>query len=721
MLPQHNTSDLRSMSPDNVLHANTRCKQHHKQPILSIFTRMLFFFAFAFAFAFAFVSMFTGLTPACAQPTKTAPLPLEAPVLDNDAAYRAYSLVEQSFIDGRMRRGNLAPIQVSNLIGIKLTLRVQGVTVAEAAKLLPHSYDAALDEAVRGKAINLASVTAELVQDCHQQILARMKTPEYISLLTRPDQTGQVLTDDQLIQRLAGRILVDLQLAHSPKPIDIKRTDPPNTIIQRYAPGYHGLIAYPATPNNTNASPRSPDALDGPVLWPGTTIARNLTFRAQLAMLAGRSGLPKTEFDRLGRRGNPALHQFQVIHLTRADTLADITELKRGGTFVLPNSINQRTLDERSERLLLHLKNRFVNGEMRGRYMPTSDNYKPLIAKPDDVALTAFAISRRANLMHRETFRADAARQHVRDVQPAVVRMVNPQFNQEGTDALTEALTLLSILDAPVPNFDDTRQALVDSLIARQHEGKTLGGVGPVTAEKRNSNNKATNIRTHGLVMLALATQLQRDTISTRRADPVLAKIVYDGLTTFWEDLTRNESSFDPGAAAWYAAALFRSKAALRNAGLISTTWIVNQEAGLEAILNSVANLQIIRHPEIGPPDVLGGFNTSRTPHTPSNAPPNPTWRTVDFLLLYAICLQEESFQRSTRVGGWVLTAQAAARFMAQLMIDQPETYYALNPEEALGGVRLALFDNRLSPEPTAMTLLAFTELQTALENLQFE
>ncbi len=65
-------------------------------------------------------------------------------------------------------------------------------------------------------------------------------------------------------------------------------------------------------------------------------------------------------------------------------------------------------------------------------------------------------------------------------------------------------------------------------------------------------------------------------------------------------------------------------------------------------------------------------------------------------------------------VAGWVDCA-LAARFIAQLMVDQPGCYYVRSPDDVVGGVRRQLWDNTMDVEPVAMALLALTELQIAL------
>jgi hypothetical protein len=63
----------------------------------------------------------------------------------------------------------------------------------------------------------------------------------------------------------------------------------------------------------------------------------------------------------------------------------------------------------------------------------------------------------------------------------------------------------------------------------------------------------------------------------------------------------------------------------------------------------------------------------------------------------------------------WILSAGLGTRYLAQLMFASPSCFYVRSPDDALGGVRQMLWDNRLSIPPTAMSLLAALELEQTL------
>jgi hypothetical protein len=58
-------------------------------------------------------------------------------------------------------------------------------------------------------------------------------------------------------------------------------------------------------------------------------------------------------------------------------------------------------------------------------------------------------------------------------------------------------------------------------------------------------------------------------------------------------------------------------------------------------------------------------------------------------------------------------------RFLRQLTADEAECHMYKDPAKALGGVRNSLFDQRMPPEATAMTLLAVCETIKSLEAIK--
>jgi hypothetical protein len=109
-------------------------------------------------------------------------------------------------------------------------------------------------------------------------------------------------------------------------------------------------------------------------------------------------------------------------------------------------------------------------------------------------------------------------------------------------------------------------------------------------------------------------------------------------------------------------------------------------------------------------PDLAGGvvFTASRTPA--------PTWHTSRVAAFMATMMgdarltdAEEELREITRV-------LASLRFLRQLAADEDVVWASAAPREAMWGVRAALWDQRQTPEATAMTLLAICETLDSLD-----
>ncbi len=135
--------------------------------------------------------------------------------------------------------------------------------------------------------------------------------------------------------------------------------------------------------------------------------------------------------------------------------------------------------------------------------------------------------------------------------------------------------------------------------------------------------------------------------------------------------------------------------------------------------LDTLADQQIIDTPKLGPDDVLGGFQLRASPLVFKDSYPRPDWTTALPLAYVAVTLRDDAqFKNPADRFGPLITAQYAARFLQQLMMDAPSCFGTVGPENALGGVRLTLWDNRLEITASAMSLLAIDELRHTLRTL---
>ena len=166
----------------------------------------------------------------------------------------------------------------------------------------------------------------------------------------------------------------------------------------------------------------------------------------------------------------------------------------------------------------------------------------------------------------------------------------------------------------------------------------------------------------------------------------------------------------------WYALAHSRSAKRLAEQDASSAVSVQSRSSALARLVNTLSEQQVIEPPLLGPDDVLGGFQLYRGP---AGSPPNPNWTSASLLAFLAVAMRDPGITEDQDPFGWLLTASLGARFVAQLMMDRPSCFYVRSLDDALDGVRLALWDNQLAIAPTAMSLLAMVELREAIEALE--
>jgi hypothetical protein len=194
--------------------------------------------------------------------------------------------------------------------------------------------------------------------------------------------------------------------------------------------------------------------------------------------------------------------------------------------------------------------------------------------------------------------------------------------------------------------------------------------------------------------------------------DVQVKTLLRKGIDEFWQDGQPNLNAF---AMPWVAACLLNTENSSLNHEDAQAESIEDRRASLLQFVDVISQAQIVERPELGPYDVQGGIPLRQAPF---GTPPNPDWHTAEMLMFIALMLRMDDGELIRDTFGAILTAESAARFIGQLMVDQPSTFAMPHPPAALGGVRLTLWDNRLDVLPTAMSLIALIELQESLRKL---
>ncbi|MCC7146966.1 MAG: hypothetical protein IT443_11025 [Phycisphaeraceae bacterium] len=690
-------------------------------------------------------------------PGSPAPaLPSEAPLLDWSHAQQVYPLIESWIALGAAvdPKQTPAPLPVTGLAGARVTLRWLGRTMGTGDVTFPiNSQNQVRDliAVVRQATQNaLLDLTAALM-DRNEK--ARLRAAD-------PDQFKPWSIED------IRPLQVDLQLAHQLEPVQLPPTptpapgsaperdssfsgrsqiaasspsaaaapapsaEPPSPyeIFHRFAPGYHGLVMLaPGSPAPGSATPASDEprtsasGASSPAnqawIWPATALAANISPRSQLAALLKDTGTSPAVIDRqiplIARPNGPTLYRFNVLHLVRPAPNQPITLLMRGNVVLPPVSVTGPTVDDMAKQMTDHLLARLrSDGSFVGTYLPTSDQFDPAQAPLHDVALIAYVLARRAQVL-ADTSPAPAQLEPTLEACRVALRYLSKTLLPSDAPAEPAARALVILTALSLHDTDDhkiERDAMAQRLITVQTpQGwfvPPAPGIAPGSERTQGSAPGSaggyvpSNAPTQSLVIAAL-TQLY-----AQNRDPKLKEAIEAARQAL---AAATNKTFSLSTQPWQAMADLTWHS-------IQPDQTTDPRPGLIREAQILQKLQIDSPPRLGPADVVGGFDPRPTP---AESAPNPDWRSANVLAFLAITLRDTPTLPADEQMHWLLDCGLAARFLGQLMFTPTSAFYARSLPDTVGGVRPALWDNRLSSAPTAMALLAVTELQTTLAKLQ--
>lgn len=618
---------------------------------------------------------------------------LEAPLVASSHGVQAHHLTEQWVRYGLPEHPEEADhhIRVTGALGVRVTLRLDGMTIGRGDAYHPDPVQAFGEP---GPAVDLVPMlhvaTREALlgvqrnlRDAHRQALA--------------EQYGDEAPEPTELADVADRLLVDVQLGHRTEPVEVDAEADLTAVLAGFAPGYHGLVS-PGPGGDLG------DAGEEAIVWPATAVATRSTPRGQLMRLLDARGRDPQALLELGRPDGVPLFRFQVVHVVRPQRHLPPRRLVRGQE-ILPQHIDSRTLDGLVERLAEHLQRRFTSDHLvRGTYYPTSHRYEPDVAETRDVALASYALMSYARRRTEAIGTATPPAQRAADAaRSATARLVETLFEQQHSQRPAGlALALLTLVDDLEPGeHREARDRLAQALVDMYEPADDEPGEFHFTNEEGQRGTVTDG--TAALLTAALAAHYEQ----TRSEDSGV--IAAEQLKALW---SRNRQQPNVAALPWLALAHHRA------AHLLADVTAAHAETGARErefaeMLERLLEHQVAEPPEIGPSDVIGGFELTAAP---AGAPPSPDWRTAHMLTYLAMCLRAPEVTADRDAVEWVLRGALAARFIGQLMMDESGAYYVRSLPEATGGVRAAPWDNRLPVSATAMGLLASVKFQETLE-----
>lgn len=609
------------------------------------------------------------------------------------------------WVEDWVRRGEAVPedaalpgTQVVGVFGACVTLRADGRVLGRGEAV---REDVAAAIGGGGPAVRLAGLLAKATREA----LAEMRSKQ----MRRAVDLG--INDPDLFDRgfraARQQVQIDVQIGYGLTSIVLPLEEEQLAVFSQYAPGYHGLRLV------------GPIAEGGSLAWPATERSRNTSPPRTLFRLLEAQGYDAEDLELVARGDGPRLQRFDAMHLVRTGPDAPLRMLTRGDLVLDRQVIDGRTiagLAERSARYLDRLvleepagSGRYV---VRGSYRPASGRYAPPWADGREAALLSYAMTRHARVAIEAGLAEQAARTRAeRGLALALQLLPSASPDAGPMQHLTAAFVLLTLCETPgrlLPEQLVLRDRLGQRLMDLRHPG---GGGYRVAADSdtRLSRSSAS------VVTAALASWHRRTRSKT------IAPTVWAVMN---ELVQVNREAPDPVDWYWIAHALQQGEvlakdvaASDREMDAADTAKTLGDWRSAQAdYLAVLSDAQIRTRPTLGPDDVLGGFVLQ---DARPGSPPNPTWDSALPLGLVAFALREPTVVPENQVTAPLLTAELGARFLGQLMITETLAYDLRNPAPAIGGTRSTLWDSTLSPDASAMTLLALAELQRSLSALE--
>ena len=611
----------------------------------------------------------------------------------------AHRLVESWVRRGGVPGQRAEALRARGVLGVRVTLRLRGVTVGMATQLRP-DVASLLTAATDRRGLEEADPRGvDLVGLLEPATTAALR--DAVASVGQAGGAEAAATGDGgVAQALGPQLSVDVQIAYDAERV-VLLGRAGESVYSRFAPSHDGLLA-------TRGDATS-------LVWPGTAVASNLSPNRQVVRLLHGLDLPPTDAERLGVADGVPLYRFAVLHLVRPRVDQPVLRLTRGGQLLPVRFVDRATLSNMADRVGQHLFGRFIGqGRVRGGYRPSRGIYQPELADDVEAALASYALVRLVE-RHRRDGEVDGIFDAYVTVAADVVQTVTQRLGESasGVDPTADqpppadpggvgaaTFSLLTMLHAPAGTFTpELRQTVAEHLLQRVDES---GRVRAASDDAASALPPATEA-----ACLAALGELYRQT-----RDPQTGSAVMRLQESLWE---RTQGRFDVKALPWAAAAQVDTGPLLVDDGLLELPVQQERTARLASLLPVLGELQVVGRPRVGPADVMGGIVVQPGPE---GSPPNPTWTTAPLFQFMAIVLRDQEAVGPGPRRGALLTLGGAARFLGQLMVDEPQAFAMSSPPEATGGIRLSLWDNRLDIAPSAVTLLGLMEWRDTVERL---
>jgi hypothetical protein len=414
--------------------------------------------------------------------------------------------------------------------------------------------------------------------------------------------------------------------------------------------------------------------------------------RAVRAVL-GEHGVLPANLPELLTQGRAKMYRFHSVQRAQPGPGQPSKLMHRGGSVVDLREVRREELLDAARRLAAHLRARLWPGDeplgLLSLYEPWSDAADPAVSTTAQDALAAYALLRFAGVPEVGEARGEQARMTALELLRRANERRLAREDQQFVSIDDAAAVVLACTELDADERSDACRQLLDqameliAAVLRSEPGLSAVQQGPLVSR--------------GLLAQALV-RLEREapqrfpnegvsayleqTWAGIPAETLVSAMPFLG----WAELERAAHNDGPVA----RSALMRTMRARVWQHQLDFTSVDERNR-----------------------DLAGGIIFSL------NERPLPTSATLRPLAVLSTMLGEETLTETSELTGETFQLLQASRFLLQLTMREDELYMARNPLRAEGGVRAAVWDNRMPVDASSLGLLSLVELLKSLDAVQ--
>ncbi|MCA9292202.1 MAG: hypothetical protein KDA20_00125 [Phycisphaerales bacterium] len=423
--------------------------------------------------------------------------------------------------------------------------------------------------------------------------------------------------------------------------------------------------------------------------FPAVILATDSSVERALRVACARAEAPPMELNELRKQVDVRIYRFKVTHIAMASDTSAPMFLTRGGRLVDEAAVNTQSIRAFADGMASHLMRSMWPGEepfgLMGPYRAARDEYEPFVAEPHAQALAALALARYARTPGVDPQLAKAARRTAWDVLFDITVVQPPELDPMG-DTAALGLWLAAWSEArqqgiPIGISEEELAKFADR--AASACSAALRGEQPVDEQAMITRA----IAVYGLTM----------------AKPHLPTVEHAPVEV---ELDRLFNETPPGQLV--ALMPWLGWATMANA---HDDGSVDHDSALNVLRDVIWDHQVLAMDAGNERDLIGGTVFTRARQ------PLPTWQSAKPLALLATMFGDERFTPKERVIDELPKLARGLRFLKQLSVSDAEAHMYPNPGRSLGGVRKALWDQTVTADATALSLLTACETLTAVSS----